>query len=87
MLTSPQLGFLLEFISLPILNGFITAVAITIILNQMDSLLGESNIGDGTATQVSLHQVKPLLVYAPPNCCRYTTSSQSYQTPMPTLAP
>lgn len=47
-----KLGFLLEFISLPVLSGFITAIAITIILNQMDSLLGESNVGDGTATQV-----------------------------------
>jgi sodium-independent sulfate anion transporter 11 len=47
-----KLGFLLEFISLPILSGFISAVAITIILNQMGSLLGESNIGDGTAQQI-----------------------------------
>lgn len=47
-----KLGFLLEFISLPVLSGFISAVAITIILNQMDSLLGEPNVGDGTATQI-----------------------------------
>lgn len=47
-----KLGFLLEFISLPVLSGFITAIAITIILNQMDSLLGEKNIGDGTARQI-----------------------------------
>jgi solute carrier family 26 (sodium-independent sulfate anion transporter), member 11 len=47
-----KLGFLLEFISLPILSGFISAVAITIILNQMGSLLGESNIGSGTAQQI-----------------------------------
>ncbi|GAB7364500.1 hypothetical protein MBLNU230_g5309t2 [Neophaeotheca triangularis] len=47
-----ELGFLLEFISLPVLNGFITAIAITIILNQMDSLLGQTNIGDGTAAQI-----------------------------------
>ncbi|KAK7394069.1 hypothetical protein QQX98_013149 [Neonectria punicea] len=47
-----NLGFLLEFISLPVLSGFITAIAITIILNQMDSLLGESNVGDGAATQI-----------------------------------
>ncbi|PGH04738.1 hypothetical protein AJ79_07017 [Helicocarpus griseus UAMH5409] len=47
-----KLGFLLEFISLPILSGFISAVAITIILNQMDSLLGENDIGDGTAQQI-----------------------------------
>ncbi|KAK4159900.1 sulfate transporter family-domain-containing protein [Cladorrhinum sp. PSN259] len=47
-----KLGFLLEFISLPILSGFISAVAITIILNQMGSLLGEPNVGDGTAQQI-----------------------------------
>ncbi|KAH8898834.1 hypothetical protein GQ53DRAFT_878022 [Thozetella sp. PMI_491] len=47
-----KLGFLLEFISLPILSGFISAVAITIMLNQMGSLLGETNIGDGTARQI-----------------------------------
>lgn len=47
-----KLGFLLEFISLPVLSGFITAIAITIMLNQMDSLLGEDNVGDGTAQQI-----------------------------------
>lgn len=35
-----KLGFLLEFVSIPITTGFISAVAITIILNQMASLLG-----------------------------------------------
>lgn len=47
-----NLGFLLEFISLPILSGFISAVAITIGLNQVPSLLGEENVGTGTATQI-----------------------------------
>jgi sodium-independent sulfate anion transporter 11 len=47
-----KLGFLLEFISLPVLSGFITAIAITIILNQMDSLLGEDNVRDGAANQI-----------------------------------
>ncbi|KAF5660558.1 putative sulfate permease [Fusarium heterosporum] len=47
-----KLGFLLEFISLPVLSGFITAIAITIILNQMDSLLGEENVRDGAAKQI-----------------------------------
>ncbi|KAK4120999.1 sulfate transporter 4.1 [Parathielavia appendiculata] len=50
-----KLGFLLQFISLPTLTGFISAVAITIILNQLDSLLGEPSLGDGTATQI--HEV------------------------------
>lgn len=61
-----KLGFLLEFISLPILSGFISAVAITIILNQMGSLLGESGIGDGTATQIHdiFHQLPHANGYA-----------------------
>ncbi|KAK0614707.1 sulfate transporter 4.1 [Immersiella caudata] len=47
-----KLGFLLDFVSLPVLSGFISAVAITIILNQIPSLLGETNVGSGTATQI-----------------------------------
>jgi len=39
-----NLGFLLEFISEPILAGFISAVALTIGLNQMDTLLGQENV-------------------------------------------
>ena len=61
-----NLGFLLEFISLPILSGFISAVAITIILNQMDSLLGEDGVGDGAATQIHdiFHQLPTCNGYA-----------------------
>lgn len=47
-----KLGFLLEFISLPILSGFISAVAITIALNQVGSLLGEPNVTGSTASQI-----------------------------------
>jgi len=47
-----RLGFLLDFVSLPVLSGFISAVAINIILNQMGSLLGEPNVGDGVARQI-----------------------------------
>lgn len=47
-----KLGFLLEFVSLPILSGWISGVAITIALNQMPSLLGETGIGSGTAQQI-----------------------------------
>ncbi|KAK0270716.1 hypothetical protein LTR35_013998 [Friedmanniomyces endolithicus] len=39
-----NLGFLLEFISEPILAGFITAVALTIGLGQVSALLGEENV-------------------------------------------
>lgn len=44
-----RVGFLLEYVSLLILSGSISAVAITIVLNQMDSLLGEGDVRDGTA--------------------------------------
>lgn len=61
-----KLGFLLEFISLPVLSGFISAVAITIILNQIESLLGEDGIGNGTATQIHdiFHQLPTSNGYA-----------------------
>lgn len=44
-----KLGFLLDFISYPVLNGFISAAAITIGLGQVANLLGEDNVGSGTA--------------------------------------
>ncbi|KAK5170463.1 uncharacterized protein LTR77_005051 [Saxophila tyrrhenica] len=44
-----KLGFLLDFVSTPILNGFISAVAIVIGLGQVDSLIGEEDVRDGTA--------------------------------------
>ena len=44
-----KLGFLLEFISSAVLSGFISGIAITIILGQVDNLLGEQGVGDGTA--------------------------------------
>ncbi|EME85152.1 uncharacterized protein MYCFIDRAFT_41695 [Pseudocercospora fijiensis CIRAD86] len=47
-----NLGFLLDFISLPILSGFISAVAITIILGQIPSLLGEDSGGSNTAEKI-----------------------------------
>lgn len=47
-----KLGFLLEFVSIPIITGFISAVAITIILNQMGSLLGSDVSSDGAANQI-----------------------------------
>jgi sodium-independent sulfate anion transporter 11 len=43
-----KLGFLLEFISVPVLSGFISAAAIVIMLGQIPSLFGVS-VGDGTA--------------------------------------
>ncbi|KAF2225114.1 sulfate transporter family-domain-containing protein [Elsinoe ampelina] len=47
-----KLGFLLEFISEPVLTGFISAAAITIGLGQVDNLLGESDVRDGIANTI-----------------------------------
>lgn len=43
-----KLGFLLEFISIPVLSGFISAAAIVIMLGQIPSLFGVT-VGSGTA--------------------------------------
>ena len=47
-----NLGFLLEFVSLPVLTGFISAAAITIILGQVPAIFGETGVGTGTANQI-----------------------------------
>lgn len=47
-----KLGFLLDFVSIPIITGFISAVAITIILNQMGALLGSEVSSNGAAQQI-----------------------------------
>jgi solute carrier family 26 (sodium-independent sulfate anion transporter), member 11 len=47
-----KLGFLLDFISTSVLSGFISGIAVTIILGQIDNLLGEDGVGDGTATVI-----------------------------------
>lgn len=50
-----KLGFLLELVSHPVLTGFISAAAITIILGQVPAIFGEKNIGSGVANQ--LHDI------------------------------
>ena len=61
-----KLGFILDFISVPVLSGFMSAAGITICLSQVDSLLGESNVGDGTATIIHdvFAQIRTANVYA-----------------------
>jgi sodium-independent sulfate anion transporter 11 len=44
-----KLGFLLDYVSAPILSGFISAAALVIITDQIPSLLGLKDIGSGTA--------------------------------------
>lgn len=60
-----KLGFLLDFISIPVLSGFVSAAAITIILGQVPALFGETGVGSGTSTIihdffVKLPKTKPL---------------------------
>lgn len=47
-----KLGFLLDFVSTPVLNGFISAAAIIIGLGQVDNLLGESDVRDPTGQKI-----------------------------------
>ena len=50
-----KLGFLLDFVATPVLNGFISAAAIVIGLGQVDNLLGQENVdpnGRGTGTKI-----------------------------------
>ena len=62
-----KLGFLLDFVSTPVLNGFISAAAITIGLGQVDSLLGEANVRSGTANEI--HDVFSMLPQASGYTC------------------
>ncbi|KAL4801767.1 sulfate transporter family-domain-containing protein [Aspergillus unguis] len=44
-----RLGFLLEFIPLPVLSGYVSGAAITIVLQQLKGLFGQGKTGDDTA--------------------------------------
>lgn len=60
-----KLGFILDFISIPVLSGFVSAAALTIIFGQVPALFGETNIGTGTSVIIhdffaKLPQTKPL---------------------------
>ncbi|KAI9704482.1 MAG: hypothetical protein M1820_005556 [Bogoriella megaspora] len=44
-----KLGFVLDFVSGPVLSGFISAAAIVIALGQVGNLLGEGSMSGGTA--------------------------------------
>lgn len=59
-----KLGWLLDFISTPVLNGFVSAAALVILLGQVPSLLGEDNVGSGTVA--TLHDVPAQIGQASP---------------------
>ncbi|KAF9875228.1 sulfate permease [Colletotrichum karsti] len=48
-----KLGFILDYISVPVLSGFLSAAAITILLGQVGSLVGLSDVPSGTASIIS----------------------------------
>jgi sodium-independent sulfate anion transporter 11 len=54
-----KLGFLLDYVSSPILSGFISAASLVIILGQIPSLLGLSDVRSGTAP--TIHDVFTML--------------------------
>lgn len=59
-----KLGFLLDFVSAPVLTGWISAVALVILLGQVDGLVG-LDAGSGTATIIrdvlgNLDKIQPL---------------------------
>lgn len=61
-----KLGFLLDFISVPVLNGFVSAAALVILLGQVPSIFGE-DAGTGTATIIHdifahLPEAQPLTI-------------------------
>lgn len=63
-----KLGFLLEFVSIPISTGFISAVAITIMLNQMGALFG-TDVSSSAKAYTQIRQVFELLPQASGMTC------------------
>lgn len=58
-----KLGFLLDFVSAPVLTGWISAVALVILMGQIDSLIG-MDVPSGTAEIIrgilgNLHEIQP----------------------------
>ncbi|KAK4948763.1 hypothetical protein LTR10_012768 [Elasticomyces elasticus] len=48
-----KLGFLLDFIPLPVLSGYVSAAALTIVIQQVPSLLAEKFAGTSTAEEIN----------------------------------
>ncbi|KAL0937086.1 sulfate permease [Colletotrichum truncatum] len=62
-----KLGFILDYISVPVLSGFLSAAAITILLGQVGSLVGLSNVPSGTASIINnvfsrIPEMEPLTI-------------------------
>ena len=48
-----KLGFLLDFIPLPVLSGYVSAAALTIVIQQIPSVFAEKFSGTSTAEEVN----------------------------------
>ncbi|KAJ0335600.1 hypothetical protein COL922a_009002 [Colletotrichum nupharicola] len=62
-----KLGFVLDYISVPVLSGFLSAAALTILLGQVGSLVGLSDVPSGTASIINnvfsrIPEMEPLTV-------------------------
>ena len=47
-----KLGFLLDFIPIPVLSGYVSAAALTIVFQQIPTLFGETGIGSSTSSVI-----------------------------------
>ncbi|KAJ4396744.1 hypothetical protein N0V93_000966 [Gnomoniopsis smithogilvyi] len=47
-----RLGFLLDFIPIPVLSGYVSGAAITILLQQLKNLFGQPSTGNSTAIMI-----------------------------------
>ncbi|KAI8299908.1 putative sulfate permease [Colletotrichum sp. SAR11_240] len=62
-----KLGFVLDYISVPVLSGFLSAAALTILLGQVGSLVGLSDVPSGTASIINnvfsrIPEMEPLTI-------------------------
>ncbi|KAK6223526.1 sulfate permease [Colletotrichum tabaci] len=62
-----KMGFLLEYISVPVLSGFLSAAAITILLSQVGSIVGLSDVPSGASKSIEnilirIPEMKPLTI-------------------------
>ena len=60
-----KLGWILDFISQPVLSGFVSAAALVILLGQVPSLTGQDNVGSGAAATfhdviAQINEVQPV---------------------------
>ncbi len=63
-----RLGFLAEFISKPVLKGFVFGIALSVMIKQLPKLLGVASLS-GNAVRLLIHVIHELLIINPWSCC------------------